>query len=351
MYSENPNAWSKWPTADRCSISEPSPLTRAVKLLRLPYDWFAFYLSLLLLGTVQLAWAFIAFVIRQFVSDARGRIIGRRFISRLYRIFFRWTGALGILYVDARALDAIDQRQAMIIAPNHPSVLDALILISRLDNLNCIMKASVLDNILLGAGARLAGYIRNDAPKSMLRLATADLKRGGQVIIFPEGTRTVVAPVNDFKFGFAAMARSAGVPVQTVIIETDTPFLSKGWPVLKKPARFPLRFRVRVGERFEVGADVNAFVQELHAYFVEELADAELGDLRQSAHGGSFDHPLHASPSSYRAARRVSSVTASHAGERIDEVAHGIRTDKSLPAATLARTSDVMRMVGPDVRR
>ena len=29
------------------------------------------------------------------------------------------------------------------------------------------MKASVLDNVLLGAGAKLAGYIRNDGPKRM----------------------------------------------------------------------------------------------------------------------------------------------------------------------------------------
>ncbi len=297
-----------------------------MKLLRIPYDWLAFYLSLLLLGTIQLAWALIAFVIRQFVSHARGRVIGRRFISGLYRTFFRFTGALGIMYVDARALDAIDQRQAMIIAPNHPSVLDALILISRLDDLNCIMKASVLDNILLGAGARLAAYIRNDAPKSMLRLATADLKRGGQVIIFPEGTRTVAAPVNDFKFGFAAIARNAGVPVQTVFIETDTPFLAKGWPVLKKPARFPMRFRVRLGRRFEVGCDVNAFVDELRAYFIDELADAELGDLRETARGES---PV---------------------SGRIDEILHGVRNDNILAPAALAHPSDVMRMHGRDIQ-
>lgn len=267
-----------------------------MNFLRLLYRGFAFYLSLLVLGSSLLAWAFLAFLIRQVVSGARGRVIGRRGITALFRNFFRFTEALGILIVDARALDAIDQTEAMIIAPNHPSVLDALILISRLDSLGCIMKATVLDNILLGAGARLAGYIRNDAPKSMLRLATTELERGGQIIIFPEGTRTVAAPVNEFKLGFAAIARNAGVPVQTVIIETDTPFLSKGWPVLKKPARFPLRFRVRLGERFEVGEDVNAFVNALREYFIDELVDAELGDLQKGTRPGSFERPSPAAP-------------------------------------------------------
>ena len=315
-----------------------------MKVLRLPYQWCAFYFSLLVLGLIQLAWAFLAFVIRQFVSPSRGRVIGRRVISGVFRSYFRFTEALGVLVVDARALDAIDQRQAMIIAPNHPSVLDALILISRLDNLNCVMKASVLDNILLGAGARLAAYIRNDAPKNMLRLATADLKGGGQLIFFPEGTRSVVAPVNDFKVGFAAIAKSAGVPVQTVIIETDTPFLAKGWPVLKKPARLPMRFHLRLGERFEVGEDVNAFVQKLRAYFIDELADAQLGDLQPGAPGEPIERKTHAYPLSFRASRGISSAPVS---EEV-EIPHRVRNDHG-SAAALARTSDVMRIHGTDV--
>jgi len=248
-------------------------------LLRNCYAVPAFYLTLLTLGIVQLCWSVIAFAIRHAVSEATGLRIGRLFVSRLYRSCFRVTGVLGLLRVDASALDAIDPNEALIIAPNHPSVLDALILISRLEKLNCIMKASVLDNVLLGAGARLAGYIRNDGPKRMLRLSALDLKQGGQLIIFPEGTRTIAAPVNAFKCGFAAMARIAGVPIQTVFIETDTPYLSKGWSILKKPKRLPMTFRVRLGERFEVDQDVNGSVDAMHRYFVAELAGAQLGEL------------------------------------------------------------------------
>jgi 1-acyl-sn-glycerol-3-phosphate acyltransferase len=249
--------------------------------LRAFYQWPAFYGVLVLLGALQLAWCLIAFVIRHVVSQERGHRVGRRFISLLFRACFRVTGWLGIMRVDATALDAIRPDDAQIIAPNHPSVMDALILISRLENLNCIMKASVLDNILLGSGARLAGYIRNDGPRRMLRLSSEHLRRGGQLIVFPEGTRTTTAPVNAFKGGFAAMARVGRAPIQTVFIETDSPYLSKGWPVLKKPKRLPMTFRVRLGRRFEVAsdADINAFVDELHAYFATELAEAELGDL------------------------------------------------------------------------
>ncbi len=265
---------------------------RGARWLRTLYEWPVFYLLLFGLGSVQLSWSLGAFTIRHLVPQATGRRIGRRFVSRLYRHCFQLTGWLDLLHVDATALDALDANEAMIIAPNHPSVMDALILISRLETLNCIMKASVLDNVLLGAGARLAGYIRNDGPKRMLRLSAEDLKRGGQLIIFPEGTRTVAAPVNDFKCGFAAMARLARVPVQTVFIETDTPYLSKGWPILKKPSRLPMHYRVRLGRRFEVGNDVNAFVADLQRYFAAELAGASLGELWAATDGdGRADPP------------------------------------------------------------
>ena len=255
--------------------------SRPVGAWRAVYQWPAFYGVLLTMGVVQLAWAFVAFVIRHCVTTERGHRIGRRFISLLFRTCFRVTDWCGVMRVDASALDAIDPDEAQIIAANHPSVMDALILISRLDNLNCIMKASVLDNLLLGSGARLAGYIRNDGPRRMLRLSAEHLRNGGQLIVFPEGTRTLAAPVNTFKGGFAAMARVGRAPIQTVLIETDSPYLSKGWPALKRPQRLPMHFRARLGRRFEVAPDddVNAFVDDLHRYFAAELDGAELGEL------------------------------------------------------------------------
>lgn len=250
-----------------------------MRLLRCAYEWIAFVLALVILVTMQLVWSVGATIAWHALSHGRRRRVGRLFISRLFRHFFVLTGWLNILKVDATALDTLDRDEAMIIAANHPSVLDALVLISRLENLSCIMKASVLDNVLLGPGARLAGYIRNDAPHRMLRLSAAELKRGGQLIVFPEATRTTAAPVNAFKGGFAVIARIARVPVQTVFIETNTPFLSKGWPVFRKPAHCPMSFRVRIGRRFEVTDELAPFVNRLRDYFVDELQDAELGDL------------------------------------------------------------------------
>lgn len=123
---------------------------------------------------------------------------------------------------------------------------------------------------MLGGGARLAGYIRNDLPTGMIRLSIAATRKGSQLLIFPEGTRTRGQSVNAFKPGFALIAKKADAPIQTVFIETNSPFLGKDWPLFKKPV-FPLRYSVRLGQRFEVKGDIKTFIAQLEQYYKQQL--------------------------------------------------------------------------------
>jgi 1-acyl-sn-glycerol-3-phosphate acyltransferase len=137
------------------------------------------------------------------------------------------------------------------------------------------LKANLLDNPLLGGGASMAGYIRNDSTGNLIRRAAAATREGSQLLIFPEGTRTVQDPINPFKGGFGLVARKSGVPIQTAFIEASSPFLGKHWPLLKKP-EFPLVYRVRLGERFEATADVKQFVADLEDYYRREMQSRHL---------------------------------------------------------------------------
>lgn len=199
-----------------------------------------------------------------------GAWLGRNSIGWLFRSYLAMLAATGIIRLDLRELDRLRQERGILVAPNHPSLLDAVLVISRLPSMTCIMKAQIWDSIFLGGGARLARYIRNDSPGEMVRLATEELRKGHQLLVFPEGTRTRVRPVNAFKGGFALIAKKSGAPIQTVFIETDSPFLGKGWPIWKKPA-MPLVYSARLGRRFHVNGDVKAFVDELERYFRAEL--------------------------------------------------------------------------------
>ena len=132
------------------------------------------------------------------------------------------------------------------------------------------MKAEIWDNLILGGGARFAAYIRDDCPFSMIRSSVAAVRAGNQLLVFPEGTRTRSKAHYRFKGGFALIAKTARVPVQTVFIETNSLFLSKGWPLFRKPA-FPLIYRVKLGKRFEVQGDVKPVIGELECYYRETL--------------------------------------------------------------------------------
>lgn len=244
--------------------------------VRALFQYPLFYFGLLLLGSMCLGWCAYAWVKRPFLSPEEGRALGRAGISRGFAIYFNISTRLGLTRFELDELDALNGQPSMILAANHPTFLDAVFLISRLHNVGCIMKADVVDNPFLGAGARLAQYIRNDNVSNMFRLSVQDLQQGSHLLVFPEGTRTIQRPVNDFKWGFAYIAREANVPVQTMFIENDSAFLTKGWPIHHKPPRFPMVYRVRLGQRIQPGSDPRQFAKELQQYFERELAHAEL---------------------------------------------------------------------------
>lgn len=240
-------------------------------LLLQVYDLLFYYLALLSFAVVTGSWSLISSILHAVLPFKARQAIGPGLVNGAARTFMAMLASSGRVSLDLSELDRLRHDSGIIIAPNHPTMLDAVMIISRLPRVVCISKAELWDNPLLGGGMRLAGYIRNDTPVKLTKLAVAKLRQGQQLLLFPEGTRTTDWPVNPFRGGFALMAKMAGVPVQTVFIETNSPFLNKGWPVLKKPA-MPLTYRIRLGRRFEVDGDVKQFTSSLERYFQDELA-------------------------------------------------------------------------------
>jgi len=251
------------------------PTTHSVaKLLWRAYEPVAMVLGLSLLALICLVWTPFALLLNAILPAAHAKQLGRGAIRTGFRIYVSLLTIFCGCRFDFRELDELARQGGpMVIVANHPSLLDAVILVSRLPNAVCIMKAGLMRNVLLGAGARMARYIVNDAPLPMIRNAIHELRDGACLVIFPEGTRTHTPPVGPCAATAGLIAARAGVPVQALLIEMSSLYLGKRWPIWRPPS-LPLAIRVRLGRRFETIARPQRFGQDIEQYFREQLSGA-----------------------------------------------------------------------------
>jgi 1-acyl-sn-glycerol-3-phosphate acyltransferase len=241
--------------------------------LKIIYEYFALYSSLTLLGLICLTWSVFALPLYFILPRRLGTAVGRRGIMTGFSLY-AWSLSITRAYhLDLRDIDSLKAGPPVILAPNHPCLIDALLILTRHPNLVCVMKSELMRNVFLGSGSRLARYVRNDSSRQMVKESVAHLREGAILLLFPEGTRTIRDPINPLVGSVGLISKHARVPVQTLIIEIDSPFLSKGWPLFKRPT-LPVTYKVRLGRRFDPPSDVAAFTAELERYFRKELDGA-----------------------------------------------------------------------------
>ena len=236
-------------------------------------EYLVTYGLLVTLTVIILGWTALALVLLTPLRARRRRAAARYTMMAGFRLFTRLLTGLGAYRLELTALDALALEPGVILAPNHPSAFDAILLLTRHPNLACILKPALLRHPLLGAGARLAGFISTEPPRHMVHAALAELAGGAAVLLFPEGTRTTRLPVNPLTTSAAVIAKHAGAPIQVVIIETDSAYLGKGWPPLKAP-RLPILYRARLGRRIPPPRDVAECTRLLEREYATELAAA-----------------------------------------------------------------------------
>jgi 1-acyl-sn-glycerol-3-phosphate acyltransferase len=238
------------------------------------YEYVAMVVGLGFLALMCLLWLPFAMVLHPLLPRRWGQPLGRRVIMGAFRIYTIFLERFCACRFDLAAIDNLRDQGALVIVANHPSLLDVVMIVSRLPNAVCVMKAQLMDNILFGAAARLARYIRNDSALDMVRDARMELQRGAQLVIFPEGTRTTSFPINRCLPTAGLIAKRSGTPVQALCIEFSSPYLGKQWPLFKRP-ELPLSFRVRPGERFPPPRNIADFATTLEEYFRTELTSTK----------------------------------------------------------------------------
>ena len=214
-----------------------------------------FYGSLLVVAFIFLVLDIGALLLRCGMGNThRRRKLGRAWLSFMARITVNYLIWSGILECNLQELAPLRQQKGLILVANHPSRLDSLILASALPHMTCVTKASIWERPTLGSTLRTAGYPRHDTLLRLLAPATTCLTEGGQLLLFPEGTRSRAGEApGEFQAGFAAIAQRTRSAVQPLLIETTSLYLSQGWPFLKQPP-LPMRYTVHVPPRFPAPA-------------------------------------------------------------------------------------------------
>lgn len=233
------------------------------------------FMGLSVLTLLCLIWLPFALILRPVLPSRRGHKLGCHMISfgcRLYLMFLRLVCAS---HFDLAVLDQLRAQPPQLLVANHPSRLDAVLILSRLPNTVCVVKAALMRNILLGSAARLAGYISNDGPLEMVLRAEQALEEGAHVLLFPEGSRTSRFPLDLFRHGAALIARRSQVPIRSLLITFNTPYLSKYWPLWRKP-QLPLRGVIQMGECFSPSRDVTTLTTTMETAMRHQLATTNM---------------------------------------------------------------------------
>lgn len=134
--------------------------------------------------------------------------------------------------VSFEGLENVPQGGALI-AMKHQSMLDTVAPALFLPRPVYVYKAELANAPVMGAylkknqiGVDRGGHAK--ALKSIVRGAREAVAKGGQVLIFPEGTRQELDAPPDYKPGIAAMYKDLNIPVTPVALNTGLIWKPKG---------------------------------------------------------------------------------------------------------------------------
>ncbi len=227
------------------------------------------------------------------VKRAAKQRFTRRVIHWTARCYITTLRALRLISFSASPAPRPAGKGQLLVA-NHPTLLDAIILMALIPDLICLVKGAMANNPLTWALVNLAGYISNQRDaESVLQQAAARLKQGHTLLIFPEGTRTRDLNQLQFKRGAANIALAAQCSIQAVGIDCTPITLRKGAPWYAVPEQRP-HFRVHwldavepsqcVNKELPSGIQARRLTQYLLTLFDEQLRSLAGPDIMLGQH-------------------------------------------------------------------
>lgn len=216
-------------------------------------------------------------------SPSRRQAVARALIGQLFRWFVGLMRAIGLLTYDYQGLDRL-QRQGLLVLANHPTLIDVVFLIGLVPNANCVVKAALSSHPCTRGPVRSTGYICNDSGFDLLQTCVDTVQAGGNLIIFPEGTRTRPGQPLKMQRGAAQIALRGGFAITPVRIRCEPLGLFKGQPWWRVAER-PLHFSIQVADDIPTapflkaaGGEASLAARSLTDYLIRHFTDSDRQD-------------------------------------------------------------------------
>jgi 1-acyl-sn-glycerol-3-phosphate acyltransferase len=184
-------------------------------------------------------------------SRERRSIIARHVIRFTFRYIVGLMRVMGVFRYEISGLERLE-RHGLLILANHPTLIDIVFLMAFVKRADCIVKSKLWRNPFTHATIRAAAYVCNDDHGAeLIEDCVAAVRRGGNLIIFPEGTRTPANGSISLKRGAANIAVRAPCNVTPVLIRCAPPMLAKGEKWWRLPS-CPSHFSIEVQEDISI---------------------------------------------------------------------------------------------------
>ena len=157
--------------------------------------------------------------------DAR-QLRCQRAVHEVFRGYVRVIEAMGVVRMRVVAGEALRCPGQLVVA-NHPTLLDAVFLIARMPQADCVAKRATWSNPFMRGVVRATGYLANDLGNELVDACAERLAAGRSVLLFPEGTRSPKGGLGPFQRGAAHVALRAGTPLRAVVLTSDPPGLDR----------------------------------------------------------------------------------------------------------------------------
>lgn len=265
------------------TLTKPKAEHRLIHFLSREYRRFATGLAFLVFMTGGMIFGVFLLPLMLILPKRACKGPALRLMSGSFRFFTVFVRVLGLL----RKLEIVGQipnsdDRPVIFVANHPTLVDAVLLLATLKKCNCVVKQDLYHHPFLGGFVRKSGLIPNEFGPDLLNRIEKEFEEGYALMMFPEGTRSPKDGVRPFKRGAAQIALRTGAAIVPVLLDCNPPTLHKGdkwYQIAKRAVHYrieffePLVMERAVLEKKNMPLQVRALTKQLEAFFEQKIAE------------------------------------------------------------------------------